>query len=68
MIGFTPGITVDGGYTVRLTALDATTGNTVAGVNVSAAFVLATDVFADDQPPNVQKGPIFLAPGPAMNA
>lgn len=62
MVGFTPGITVDGGYSIRLTALDATTGNTVAGVNVSTAFVLATNLIPEDETPNQPKGPIFLVP------
>lgn len=44
MVGFTPNIIVEGAYTVRVTALDATTGNVVSGVNILDAAILAHDV------------------------
>lgn len=44
VVPLTPGITVSGDYIIRVTALDAATGNLVTGVNVSAGAILATDV------------------------
>lgn len=39
-----PGIEVVGDYIIRVTALDATTGNTVAGVNVSNVVITGDDL------------------------
>ena len=44
VVPMTPGLTVSGDYIVRVTALDATTGNLVTGVKVSAGAILANDV------------------------
>ena len=44
MVGFTPNIIVEGAYIVRITALDATTGNVTAGVKVTSAAILAEDL------------------------
>lgn len=44
MVGMTPGVTVEGSYIIRITALDATTGNVVSGVNVTSAAFIATDL------------------------
>ena len=44
IVPLSPGITVEGNYTLRLTALNPTTGALVGGVTVSLAQGLGTDV------------------------
>lgn len=48
------------GYSLRVTALDATTGNLVAGVKVGQVVITATNVQGGD----IQSGPFLLVPGP----
>lgn len=48
------------GYTLRVTALDATTGNLVAGVKVGQVVITATNVLGG----NIESGPFLLVPGP----
>jgi len=43
MVGMTSPYDVEGGYLIRIAAIDATTGLDVVGVNVLNAFILATD-------------------------
>jgi hypothetical protein len=42
--GLPPDCVLSAGYTVRLVALDPTTGNTVAGVNLSDISFFVTDL------------------------
>lgn len=41
-----PDCTLSAGYIIRLTALDPTTGATVAGVNLTDISIFVTDVFS----------------------
>ena len=67
VVPLTPGLILEGNYTLRLTALDPTTGNTVAGVKITNGALLATDFGpTTDQQPTQPLGPIFLIPGPAL--
>lgn len=49
------------GYSLRVTALDPTTGALVAGVKVGQVVITATNVAGGD----IQSGPFLLVPGPA---
>jgi len=51
MVGMTSPYDVEGGYLIRIAAIDATSGLDVAGVNVLNAFILATDNAADETEP-----------------
>ena len=64
VVPLTPGITVEGGYTIRLTAIDPNTGNVVSGVNVSKALILATNLNPTNVGPVITQGPFVLVPGP----
>lgn len=64
MVPLTPGLSLAAGYTLRLTALDPTTGDVVSGVNVSAAAILATNI-ASTPAEQLQTGPFVLVPGPS---
>jgi hypothetical protein len=57
------GLVLGSGYTLRVTALDPTTGNLVAGVNVGLEVITGT---SSDFPggPNFTVGPFMLVPGP----
>lgn len=64
-VSLPPFFTLTNGYTVRVTALDPTSGAVVAGViasNVSIAVDQSGPVPTEEQP----KGPVFLIPGPAV--
>lgn len=63
IVPLTPGITVESGYTIRLTALDPTTGSVVSGVEISASAILATNLTASE-PAALVSGPYVLVPGP----
>ena len=63
VVPMTPGITVSGDYIIRVTALDATTGNLVTGVNVSAGAILATNLTTTTTDVS-SPGSFFLVPGP----
>lgn len=62
-VALPPDLLLAGGYKVRVTAIDPTTGNTVAGVNVSNVTLQVEDlggVGADA----LQSGPFMLVMGP----
>lgn len=63
MVPLTPGITVESGYTIRLTALDPTSGAVVSGVNISQSAILATNLTSGPSQ-QLQSGPYVLVPGP----
>jgi hypothetical protein len=50
-------------YTIRFTAVDASTGATVTGVNVSNAILLVENV-AGGSDADLAAGPFMLVPGP----
>lgn len=50
------------GYTIRITALDPTTGNTITGVNINQSVVTAEQI--SGTPEELQQGQWFLVPGP----
>jgi hypothetical protein len=52
-----------GGYTIRLAALDPTTGNAVTGVTVSQ-LVIALAALGDTVIGSLEVGPFMLVPGP----
>lgn len=56
-------VALDGGYQIQVTALDATTGDVVAGVNVSAVLITARNV-GGAAPSTLEAGPFVLIPGP----
>jgi len=60
MVGMTSPYDVEGGYLIRIAAIDATSGLDVAGVNVLNAFILATDNAEG------QANPQDLAPTPLV--
>lgn len=63
IVPLSPGITVETNYTLRLTALNPTTGALVSGVTVSLAQGLGTNVEAPTVIVNPAQPPI-LVPGP----
>lgn len=63
VVPMTPGITVSGDYIIRITALDATTGNLVTGVKISAGAILASNVIPLVLP-TLTGGLPILVPGP----
>lgn len=61
MVGMTPDVTVEGAYIIRVTALSATTGNVVSGVNVTSAAIIATDLtFVPENVISTEPDPVFL--------
>ena len=62
-IALPPDILLSGGYTVRVTAIDPTTGNTVAGVNVSDVTLQVEDLGGSGAAA-LQTGPFMLVMGP----
>jgi heme A synthase len=54
---------LDGGYTIRITALSPTTGAVVAGVLISAAVIMAGDLVGG-APADLEVGDWVLVPGP----
>jgi hypothetical protein len=61
--GMPPDIDLGGGCTIRLTALDPTTGAVVANVNVSN-LVLFVNLQGSTVPIDLVVGPYELVPGP----
>jgi len=57
------GLDVQAGYTLRVTAIDPTTGNLVGGVVVDTT-VLTVDLAGDAVASDLQTGDWFLVPGP----
>jgi len=58
------GLILGSGYTLRVTALDAATGNTVAGVNVGLEVITGTS--SEGGAGGVfDTGPFMLVPGPS---
>ena len=51
---------LDDTYQIRVTALDPTTGNAVAGVNVADVTLMVDNVRGGD----LSFGPFFAVPGP----
>lgn len=61
--GLPPNLDLDGGYTIRFTAVDPTTGVVVAGVKVSNATIMAVNL--GGSPEGVLAvGDWVLVPGP----
>jgi hypothetical protein len=52
-----------GGYTLRVTALDATDGSLVTGVNVETVVITAVPL-GPGPPEALAYGPFMLVPGP----
>lgn len=57
-----PLLDLGNGYTIRLTALDPTTGNKVTGVTVSNLAMAVVNVGSGDAS-NLAVGPFLLVPG-----
>jgi hypothetical protein len=57
------GLLLGSGYTLRVTALDATTGNLVANVNVGLEVITGTETGNADGSA-FTTGPYMLVPGP----
>jgi hypothetical protein len=55
-----PGLDLGGGTEIRVTALDPTTGNTVAGVNVSNVTLEVDEIGGA----SLEYGPFMLVTGP----
>lgn len=61
VIPLTPGLILEGNYTLRLTALDPNTGNAVSGVKINNGALMGTDLNADQSEPTiVVPEPIFM--------
>lgn len=58
-VALPPNLDLSGGCTIRVTAVDPTTGATVAGVNVSRISIFADQVSGD-----LEYGPYMLVTGP----
>lgn len=59
-----PNLELDDTYVVRVTAIDPTTGNTVAGVQVGAVTLMVDNLSGGDLASGTF-GPFMLVPGPA---
>ena len=55
---------LDSGYTLRITALDAATGNQVAGVQVSKVIIMAANLGDPGTAGDLEHGDWVLVPGP----
>lgn len=60
--GLPEGLDLTAGYTLRLTALDPTTGAQVTGVNIDQSVITATQITGT--PEELETGSWFLVPGP----
>jgi hypothetical protein len=58
-----PNLEITDGYTVRLTALDPTTGNQVSGVTVQD-LVMENNLLGATTAEQLAYGPFLLVPGP----
>lgn len=56
-----PNLYLSGGYTVRVTAIDPTSGAVVSGVNVSDVTLQVEQIAGGD----LASGPFMLVPGPS---
>lgn len=61
---FTPDLELDDTYQIRVTALDATTGNVVAGVKVGSVTLIVDNLAGGDLTSGTF-GPFMLVPGPS---
>lgn len=59
-----PGLDLGPGFTLRVTALSATDGSVVSGVNVSNFSVLLDDAGGTINLGTLVTGPYLLVPGP----
>lgn len=57
-----PNLDLDSGYTIRVTALDPTTGASVAGVVLTNVIIMARNMGASDSSA-LATGPWLLVPG-----
>ena len=64
VVPMTPGIEVAGTYTIRLLAVDPTTGNTVTGVVISQGAGLGFNVGGSASLVSIPAPPPLLVPGP----
>lgn len=58
-----PDLELVGSYTVRLVAIDPTTGAVVTGVTISD-LVMMVNTLGATQPGDLEVGPFMLVPGP----
>jgi hypothetical protein len=58
-----PDLDLEGSYTIRVTAIDPTTGALVTGVTV-ADLVMMVNTVGSTQPGDLAVGPFMLVPGP----
>ena len=58
-----PNLDLEGGYVLRITALDPATGAQVAGVKVSGVVITAVNVLGGN-PADLEVGDWVLVPGP----
>lgn len=68
IVPLTPGIVAADNYTIRITALDPSTGNVVSGVKVSLSTILGTNIADTDTGTdgNPATNTAVLLPGPAI--
>jgi hypothetical protein len=59
-VALPPQFNLDEQFTVRVTALDPTTGNTVSGVNVGAVTLVVNQLTTG----SLESGTFMLIPGP----
>ena len=57
------GMDLDQDYQIQFTAIDASTGDVIAGVNVSNASILAASLTGANVA-GLELGPFMLVPGP----
>jgi hypothetical protein len=58
-----PELELSGGFTIRLTAIDPTTGSTVSGVTIEQ-LVMMINTGEGTVPTDLAVGPYLLVPGP----
>lgn len=59
-----PNLELDESFQIRVTALDATTGSVVAGVNVGSVTLIVDNIGGGDLTSGTF-GPFMLVPGPS---
>ncbi|MGH2835422.1 MAG: hypothetical protein ACRDUT_00070 [Mycobacterium sp.] len=62
--GLPPSLDLGAGMTIRVTALDAATGDLVSGVNIDTSVITANDLSGTGGA-GASAGPYMLVPGPA---
>jgi hypothetical protein len=62
IVALPPGLSLGGGCTITVTALDPSTGNVVAGVNVSNVTIEVDQTMGSEG--DLESGAFMLVPGP----